>query len=92
MLVIDGKLHPRFLTDSSSATFATASASRRGSVVLAISEEPVTFHEFARLFRDVLDAAGALPRRSVSRLWAPGIGRRDFGRPLGPILGVVRAG
>ena len=58
---------------------------------MVISETPVNFHQFGRLFRDLLETPQALYLDgSVSRLWAPGIGRRDVGRPLGPILGVVR--
>jgi uncharacterized protein YigE (DUF2233 family) len=59
----------------------------------AISEQGVTFHEFARLFRDVLDTPQALYfDGNVSRLHAPGLGRSDGGRPMGPIVGVVTAG
>ena len=91
MLVIDGELHPRFLPDSDSRFIRNGVGVREdGSVVLAISDELVTFHEFARLFRDRLGAPDALYLDgSVSRLWAPEAGRRDFGRALGPILGVV---
>ena len=91
MLVIDGELHPRFLPDSDSRHIRNGVGVREdGSVVLAISDEMVTFHEFGRLFRDGLGAADALYLDgSVSRLWAPEIGRQDFGRAMGPILGVV---
>ncbi len=91
MLVIDGTLHPSFLPDSEFRHIRNGVGVRAdGSVVLAISDELVTFHEFGRLFRDALDAADALYLDgSVSRLWAPAIGRRDFGRAMGPILGVV---
>ena len=92
MLVIDGELHPRFLPDSTSRHVRNGvGVTTDGTVLLAISDRPVTFHEFGRLFRDVLDAPDALYLDgSVSRLWAPEMGRRDAGRPLGPILGVVR--
>jgi uncharacterized protein YigE (DUF2233 family) len=92
MLVIDGELHPHFLPDSTSRYLrngvGTSADGQR--LVMAISEVPVTFHEFGRLFRDVL----ALPQAlyldgNVSRLHAPGLGRSDFGRAMGPILGVV---
>jgi uncharacterized protein YigE (DUF2233 family) len=92
MLVIGGNLHPRFLPDSDSRHVRNGVGVRaNGTVVLAISNEPVTFHEFGRLFRDVLDTPDALYLDgSVSRLWAPEIGRQDFGRAMGPILGTVR--
>lgn len=91
MLVIDGALHPRFLAESESRFVRNGVGVRNdGGVVLAISDEPVTFYEFARLFRDGLHTPNALYLDgSVSRLWAPAIGRRDFGRAMGPILGVV---
>lgn len=91
MLVIDGALHPEFLPDSQSRFVRNGVGVREdGSVVLAISDEPVTFHEFGRLFRDRLETPNALYLDgSVSRLWAPAIGRKDFGRAMGPILGVV---
>ncbi|MFP4303732.1 MAG: phosphodiester glycosidase family protein [Rhodosalinus sp.] len=92
MLVIDGELHPRFLPDSTSRHVrngvGTSADGRR--LVMAISEVPVTFHEFGRLFRDALGLPQALYLDgSVSRLHAPSLGRSDFGRAMGPILGVV---
>ena len=91
MLVIAGELHPRFLPDSTSRYIRNGVGVRSdGSVVLAISDQPVTFHRFGRLFRDGLGAPDALYLDgSVSRLWAPEIGRQDFGRAMGPILGIV---
>jgi uncharacterized protein YigE (DUF2233 family) len=60
-------------------------------LVLAISDEPVNFHHFARLFRNRLETPNALYLDGrVSRLHAPGIERSDFGFPVGPIIGVVR--
>ncbi len=96
LLVADGALHPRFIPDSESRRLRNGvGVSRDGrTVALAISDEPVSFDHFARLFRDALDMPDALYLDgSVSRLWAPGIGRRDPGRTMGPILGtVVRGG
>ena len=92
MLVIDGRLHPRFLPSSDSRFIRNGVGVRPdGAVVLAISDAPITFHAFARLFRDALGTPDALYiDGKVSRLWAPGIGRTDgFGLPLGPILGTV---
>jgi len=95
MLVIDGALHPRFLVDSTSRFIrngvgTTAEGDR---VVFAISEQPVTFHEFGRLFRDGLGLPQALYLDgSVSRLHAPALGRSDFGRAMGPVVGVVADG
>ena len=91
MLVIGGALHPRFLPDSDSRYIRNGVGVRTdGQVVFAISDTPVTFHEFGRLFRDVLDTPNALfLDGKVSRLYAPDIGRGDIGLPLGPIIGTV---
>lgn len=92
MLVIDGALHPRFLPDSTfrnirNGVGTSADGTR---AVFAISNEPVTFHEFARLFRDGLGLPQALYLDGrVSRLHAPALGRSDAGPAMGPIVGVV---
>jgi uncharacterized protein YigE (DUF2233 family) len=92
MLVIDGDLHPRFLPDSDSRYVrngvGTSADGRRA--WFAMSNTPVTFHEFGRFFRDRLGTPQALYLDgSISRLYAPGLGRRDGGFPMGPIIGVV---
>ena len=92
MLVIDGQLHPRFLKNSDSRYVRNGvGTSADGSVaVFAISENAVTFHQFGRLFRDVLRLPQALYLDgSISRLHAPALGRSDAGFPMGPIVGVV---
>jgi uncharacterized protein YigE (DUF2233 family) len=92
MLVIDGALHPRFLPDSAfrnvrNGVGTSADGTR---VVFAISDSAVTFHEFATLFRDVLNVPNALYFDGrVSRLFAPDINREDFGLTLGPIVAVI---
>ncbi|MEM1274292.1 MAG: phosphodiester glycosidase family protein [Pseudomonadota bacterium] len=92
MLVIDGALHPRFLAESDSLNIRNGVGTDRAGqrVVLAISDEPVNFHHFARLFRDYLSLPNALYFDGrVSRLYAPEIGRSDRGWPVGPIIGTV---
>ena len=91
MLVMDGALHPRFLPDSDSAFVRNGVGLRAdGTVVLAISDAPVNFHRFARLFRDELGTPNALYiDGKVSRLHDRASGRSDFGWPVGPILGTV---
>jgi uncharacterized protein YigE (DUF2233 family) len=60
-------------------------------VVFAISEDPVTFSTFARLFRDELGFASALfLDGSVSSLYAPSLQRMDTIMPMGPIVGALR--
>ena len=92
MLVIDGALHPRFLVDSDSRYIRNGvGVSPDGQTAwFAISNRPVTFHEFGRLFRDGLGVRDALYfDGSISRLYAPGLNRADFGRSMGPMIGLV---
>lgn len=92
MLVIDGELHPRFLVDSDSRYIRNGvGVSPDGQTAwFAISDRPVTFHQFGRLFRDGLQVRDALYfDGSISRLYAPGVNRADFGRSMGPIIGLV---
>jgi uncharacterized protein YigE (DUF2233 family) len=56
-------------------------------VVLAISDHPVTFWEFARLFRDGLGTANDLfLDGSISSLYVPALHRDDALFPMGPII------
>jgi len=92
MLVIGGKLHPKFLAKSDSLYIRNGvGVSADGSrAVFAISNEPVNFHLFARLFRDHLALPDALYfDGSISRLYAPDLMRHDGGFPMGPIVGTV---
>jgi len=93
MLVIDGALHPRFLPDSTSRFVrnGVGVAADGATVHFAISDAPVSFDAFGRLFRDALGTPNALYLDgNVSRLHAPDIGRSDVGfAPLGPIVGVA---
>ena len=92
MLVIEGDLHPRFLPDSDSRYIRNGVGVSRdmGTAWFVISDRPVTFHEFARFFRDGLKARNALYfDGSISRLYAPAINRADWGRRMGPIIGLV---
>lgn len=93
MLVIGGKLHPRLLPGSDSRHYRNGvGVSADGTrAVFVISDDPVNFDLFARYFRDGLGLPEALYLDgSISRLYAPAIGRNDFGWPLGPIIAVVR--
>lgn len=91
MLVIDGAIHPKFLADSDSRHRRNGvGVTAEGEVVFAISDAPVTLHEFATLFRDHLNTPNALYLDgAVSRLYAPEIGRNEPGPAMGPIVGVV---
>lgn len=91
MLVIDGAIHPKFLVDATSRKRRNGVGVRAdGTVVFAISDTPVTFHEFAVYFRDMLNTPNALYLDgTISRLYAPDIGRDEPGLAMGPIVAVV---
>ncbi|MGH1412902.1 MAG: phosphodiester glycosidase family protein [Pelagimonas sp.] len=91
MLVIDGVMHPRFLENSTSRYIrnGVGSADSGARTVFVISDNAVTFYEFAEFFRDKLNTPNALfLDGNVSRLYAPQLGRSDTGRRMGPIVGV----
>ena len=92
MLVIDGKLHPRFIPNSDSRYIRNGvGVSADGQrAVFAISEDSVNFDTFGRLYRDALKLPNALYfDGKVSRLYAPALRRSDMGLPMGPIVGLV---
>jgi len=93
MLVIGGKLHPRFRADGTSAKFRNGvCAPSPGEAALVISEDRVTFHAFATLFRDALKCRDALYLDgTVSALHDAAAGRSDRSL-MGPILGVAGEG
>jgi uncharacterized protein YigE (DUF2233 family) len=88
MLVIGGRLHPAFDADGDSRHVRNGvGIAADGRPRFVISDEPVSFGKFARLFRDGLGARDALfLDGAVSALWDPVGGRRDPAPPLGPIL------
>jgi uncharacterized protein YigE (DUF2233 family) len=91
MLVIDGRLHPRFDRLSTSVKTRNGVGVRAdGQVIFVLSEETVSFDAFARLFRDWLNCPNALflDGGSASSLYMPTF--NHFGNivPLGPMLAV----
>lgn len=88
MLVIAGTIHPEINPNGTSLLKRNGvGVSADGSAWFVISDEPVSFGRFARLFRDHLKAPNALYLDgSVSRLWDPVAGRKDSGADIGPIV------
>jgi len=88
MLVIEGKLHPKFAPDGSSRHVRNGvGVAAGGKALFVISEDPVSLGKFARLFRDSLKTPNALFfDGAVSSLWDPANGRQDSHSPLGPII------
>lgn len=71
MLVVGGAVNPNFDEDSDSLKYRSgACAPSPGHAVFAVSEAPLTFHAFARLFRDTLGCRDALYLDgTLSRIW-----------------------
>lgn len=91
MLVINGKLHPRFVrAEISKKARNGVGVVDANTVVIAISEDDVSFAGFARLFRDVLKCPNALflDGGSVPTLYSPSLKRGSNLLPMGPILSV----
>jgi uncharacterized protein YigE (DUF2233 family) len=92
MLVLDGRIHPRISPSGASEKIRNGVGVRDGAIVsFAISEEPVTFYAFAKLFRDRLNCPNALfLDGTISSLYAPELDRRDDPpRAIGPIIAVT---
>lgn len=91
MLLIDGEIHPGFNANSVHRKLRSGVGiidSNR--VVFAISTGPVTFHEFATMFRDRFGCENALYLDGVvSRMYMPELDLADQGGPFGPIISVV---
>jgi uncharacterized protein YigE (DUF2233 family) len=95
LLVIDGRLHPRFSREGASQKYRNGVGVRDAStVVFAISEDEVSFGSFARLFRDSLRCANALflDGGTAPSLYSPMLRRRESLLPVGPIVGVYERG
>ena len=94
MLVIADKLNPILIPGSTDRTRRSGiGICAAGTVRLAISEDGVNFHDFARLFRDQLQCPDALflDGGNGVGLYHPAMGRNDrsWHGGYGPILGLV---
>jgi uncharacterized protein YigE (DUF2233 family) len=91
MLVSAGIIHPGLNPQGTSRNIRNGiGVLNANEVVFAISDEPVTFYEFALLFRDRLKCPDALYLDgSVSSMYVRSLGRDDERASLGPIIGVT---
>lgn len=89
MLVIAGALNSKFDTNGPSRYIRNGvGVLDPAHIYFAISEEPVSFGVFARLFRDELKCQNALYLDgSISRVFRPDA-PSDRGLPFGPMIGV----
>ncbi|HEY8591389.1 MAG TPA: phosphodiester glycosidase family protein [Sphingomicrobium sp.] len=93
MLLIDGKLHPKFDQDGPSQNIRNGvGIAPDGTAVFVISQDPVSFGRFARFFRDRVRARNALYFDGVvSSLWDPAGHRMDSHTEIGPMAVVFVA-
>lgn len=91
MLVIDGAVNPRFDADGRSRYVRNGvGVDTEGVPVFAISDAPVSFGRFARLFAGPLGCRNALYfDGAVSSLWDPRNFRMDGIVPIGPMIVAV---
>ncbi|TFF19665.1 hypothetical protein E3C22_18375 [Jiella endophytica] len=92
MLVVDGKLHPRFIENSDSRHIrnGVCASTDGGTVHLVLSRSPVNFWDFGTFFKERLGCRDALFfDGTVSSLYYPA-GKIDYRRDrLGPMLVVT---
>lgn len=91
MLVINGRLHPRFALQGGSHKLRDGiGIVGPSTLAVAISDGEVSFAEFGRLFAERLKCANALflDGGSVPSLYIPGSGRAGNLLPIGPMIGV----
>jgi len=96
MLVVGGEIHPRFNPEGTSRKRrnGVGITADGATVHFVISDVPVNFHSFARLFRDELGTPNALflDGGVAPKLYAPALERNEKGLDMGPIVGVVAPG
>jgi uncharacterized protein YigE (DUF2233 family) len=94
MLVIADKINPIFIVGSTDRTRRSGvGVCADGMVRFAVSDDPVNFHDFARLFRDHLQCADALflDGGGGAGFYSGELRRSDFSwhGGYGPVFGVV---
>ncbi|MEM7778986.1 MAG: phosphodiester glycosidase family protein [Pseudomonadota bacterium] len=87
MLVVDGDLHPEFQENGPSRAIRNGvGIDAEGRAHFVISNDPISFGQFGRFFRDELQTPNALfLDGNVSSLWDPATGRMDNAR-VGPLI------
>ena len=93
LLVHGGDVNPDFLPDSKNKKIRSGiGVTKAGEVVFALSKQPVTFYEFAALFRERLRCPNALYLDGeISDFWTPGTFEKDGQHHFGPMIGVTAA-
>jgi uncharacterized protein YigE (DUF2233 family) len=94
LLVEGGDVNPDFMPDSKNRKIRSGvGVNARGEAVFALSRLPVTFYEFAELFRAKLHCPNALYLDGdISDFWTPGTPEKENQHHFGPMIGVVESG
>lgn len=89
MLLVNGDIHPKISASGTSRKIRNGVGMVNDHTLeFVISNSPVTFYEFAVLFRDVLVCQNALfLDGSISAIYSTELGRQDGFLPIGPIVG-----
>ncbi len=92
MLVINGNIHPKISENGTSRKRRNGvGIDAAGQAVFVISDGAVTFHDFAKFFRDGLRTKNALFfDGTISGLYSTELQRNDGFLPLGPMVGVYK--
>ncbi len=78
MLIIDGKINPKFLADSDSLKIRNGVGVKDNTLYFVITRNRVNFYQFAQFFKDELNIDNALYLDgSISSLYLPKIYRED---------------
>lgn len=91
MLVIDDHIHPQFNSNSTSLKLRNgAGVCSDGSIQFVNSEAPISFYQFATLFKDTLHCPNALflDGGIASALYAPTIDKPDK-KEMGVMIGLL---
>jgi uncharacterized protein YigE (DUF2233 family) len=91
LLLQSGAIHPKFSADSKNALIRSGVGVKSPhDVFLVVSEGPIRFYDLAVFFRDVLHCPDALYLDgTISRLYAPAIGKRDAAGDFMGLLAVT---
>lgn len=91
MLVMDGQIHPKFAQNSNNRRIRSGvGVVSPDHVVFVLSREPVTFYEFASLFRDSLGCQNALYLDGdISTFYRSGAPAPQTPREYGGMVGVT---
>ncbi|QYF92047.1 phosphodiester glycosidase family protein [Massilia sp. PAMC28688] len=90
LLLRHGRIHPAFKKDSRSRHIRNGVGVVGNKAIFVISDDPVTFHEFALFMRDELGCRDALYLDgSISSLYDKEQGRQDLRGLLGPMIAIT---